>query len=171
MSYTITNERIFRKVHTFLGYLVIINTLVTLVMRLMTGRYISFTNIVFAILIVIVGWFIKHLNEPYLKDIKKYQEFGLEKLVTLSLYGRVRNPSDLANVLLVFGFMLVYPSVSSFGLFLIYFGFVNLTIFIEENRLRTKFERQYQIYETKVGRWTPQPLSTIVTGKYKEIKH
>ncbi len=80
-----------------------------------------------------------------------------QKLITVSLYGRVRNPMILSVIIIVAGEATFFASVG-IALLAIFFFVMNTIYFIfsEEPGLEKRFGTEYIEYKKNVPRWIPR---------------
>jgi len=79
-------------------------------------------------------------------------------LVTDGVYGRMRNPMYVGNLLIVTGIAIASNCWISVGLLVPLFGIAYAAIVAaEEDYLRDKFGRSYEAYCHDVPRWLPRP--------------
>jgi protein-S-isoprenylcysteine O-methyltransferase Ste14 len=80
-----------------------------------------------------------------------------KRFVTSGLYGRVRNPMYVADILIIVGIAILVESsaILAYG-GLLWLGLHMLVVFLEEPRLRKKFGASYEEYCGRVPRWIPR---------------
>jgi protein-S-isoprenylcysteine O-methyltransferase Ste14 len=77
------------------------------------------------------------------------------KLITCGPYRYVRHPSYLGYFLMFFGLFFVWPNIFTIFPLMAIPGYVQIT-HTEEKLLVERFEREYQEYQKKTGRFIPR---------------
>jgi protein-S-isoprenylcysteine O-methyltransferase Ste14 len=86
--------------------------------------------------------------------------FGQERenpgVIRKSVFGVVRHPIYLSEILLYFGLLLVSISLIAAGVWLVAIGFLHYISRYEERLLRARFGQEYEQYMRDVPMWVPR---------------
>jgi len=86
------------------------------------------------------------------------------RLATTGIYGRVRHPQYVGFIVILFGFLLQWPTILTLLMFpALVVMYVRLA-HAEEAGARLKFRDAYMRYEARVPGWLPLPGSPSVQG-------
>ncbi len=75
------------------------------------------------------------------------------KLRTRGLFSVSRNPIFMGLVIANIGLFLIYPSMYTLIILILFTIIINAQINVEENFLKEEFSTEYEAYQKKVGRW------------------
>jgi methanethiol S-methyltransferase len=77
------------------------------------------------------------------------------KLIESGVYGRVRHPMYLGELLILLGFSIATLSILSFAVWIVFFIFMDRMATYEEKDLSRILHQQYVEYQKKVSKWIP----------------
>lgn len=84
-----------------------------------------------------------------------YEAQRVHRLATTGLYARIRHPQYVGFVIIMFGFLLQWPTVVTLAMFpILVFMYARLAV-IEEREMRTTFGAEYEAYAAQVPRFFP----------------
>ena len=91
--------------------------------------------------------------------------FGEEReepaVITKGVFGVVRHPIYLAEILLYLGFLILSTSLAAGAVWVVAIGFLNYISRHEEHLLHERFGEEYEQYMRQVPMWIPRPRRRI----------
>jgi protein-S-isoprenylcysteine O-methyltransferase Ste14 len=77
------------------------------------------------------------------------------KVIDTGVYGWVRHPMYLGELLILLGFLIATLSILSFIVWIVFFIFLDRMATYEEKDLTRMLGKQYIAYQKKVSKWIP----------------
>lgn len=87
---------------------------------------------------------------------KLYKARNQHRLATTGLYGRIRHPQYAGFILIMFGFLLQWPTILTLVMFPILLVMYARLAFSEEKNMEKEFGRQYLEYKRKTPAFIPK---------------
>ena len=116
----------------------------------------------------IVGTALKwRVEYSHIGKIKQGLKTGKEELMTNGWYQLSRHPLYLCQGIIVTGAVLFAPTSMGVISLVAFFVLANITMSVEEQRLRERYGEEYSNYQLVVGRWFRTPFQI---GVYLNIR-
>ena len=115
----------------------------------LTGLISLFVSVPIGVISLIVGtYFVRKSESVVFSNMEG-------KVIDTGVYGRVRHPMYLGELLILLGFSIATFSVLSFIVWIVFFLFLDRMASYEEKDLTRMLGLKYSDYQKKVSKWLP----------------